>query len=86
MSISPRLRPVLFITVCAILILAACAPVQVTPTAVPTQAATPLPTIEPTPTEPAETSLVVCLGYEPTSLYIYGASLDRPVECARGGV
>jgi len=66
------------------LFLAACqdqatpTPLPISPTPLPSVntpvPATPSATLPPKPSEPPARSLVICLGQEPTSLYVYGAS------------
>jgi peptide/nickel transport system substrate-binding protein len=63
-----------FFLVCLSLLVAACQSPQVTPTAEPTLAAPTAVPPTPAPTVPPERTLVVCLGQEPSTLYLYGSA------------
>ncbi|MCL4558986.1 MAG: peptide ABC transporter substrate-binding protein [Chloroflexi bacterium] len=70
-----RIREGMMCALVAALLLVACRPSPTPPpSAIPTAAATPTnPAPSPTPT-PENRSLVICLGQEPLSLYLYGAA------------
>ncbi|HEY9089509.1 MAG TPA: peptide ABC transporter substrate-binding protein [Anaerolineaceae bacterium] len=72
----PRRKMILagFLLVALSLLVAACQNVPATPTPQPTPAEPTAVPPTPVPTVPPERTLVVCLGQEPTTLYMYGSS------------
>lgn len=74
MTANRRIKPAFILLTCLGLAAAGCASPTALPSATPTNSTPAEPTLQPTPTIPPQTSLTVCLGYEPTSLYVYGAA------------